>query len=59
MAERDRPAQTGKERSRALARLKEAVSSRSRSGDEPKPAKRKPRKASVSAARRNGDKRAR
>lgn len=58
MSERDRPAQTGKERSRALARLKEAVSSRSRPSDDRKAPKSAPRKAPV-ARRATDGKRAR
>jgi hypothetical protein len=44
MSQRDRPAQTDKERRHALARLKEAVSSRSRPREEQEAAKDTPRK---------------
>ena len=56
MPQRDRPAQTDDERVRALARLKEAVSSRSRPRDEPKPRKTKRRKSPVAASRNADDK---
>jgi len=59
MSEPDRSAQTAKERRRALERLKEAVSSRSRPRDEDEAAKDAPAKSSVSTKRGAGGKRAR
>ncbi len=59
MSERDRSAQTAKQRSHALERLKEAVSSRSRPRDERDEAKDAPAKSSVSVKRGAGDKRKR